>query len=293
MREQVAQLGPEDRVVAERVVGRLELLERGHQRLRHVAATEVALHPPPPGAVGVEQAGMDRRRAERHVGAVVAGGAGPLDEEGDAERVLASDAAPATRGRSTPDATSTPTAGIARSAPATLAGSRPPARVTGTSRATAAASRSAARVPVPPGCGPPAVSRRSRSAPRGEVGAAARHEVGRRPRDGSPVRRRADGGPSRSGAATPARHSTGSFAAQLDDVGVERGDEPRRSGSPVGVGGDRDDQRPAVAGAGRPRQARERRGLVELERPGRAGHDVEPDRVGAGARPRRGRRRRR
>ena len=63
--QQLAQLGPEDRVVAERVVGGLELLERGHQRLGDVAAAEVALHPPAPGAVGVEQAGMDRRRAER------------------------------------------------------------------------------------------------------------------------------------------------------------------------------------------------------------------------------------
>ena len=44
--EQLAQLRPEDRVLAERVVGRLELLERGHQRLGHVAAAEVALQPP-------------------------------------------------------------------------------------------------------------------------------------------------------------------------------------------------------------------------------------------------------
>ncbi len=65
VREQLAQLGPEDRVLAERVVGGLELLERGHQRLGHVATTEVALHPPPPGAVGVEQAGDGRGSGRR------------------------------------------------------------------------------------------------------------------------------------------------------------------------------------------------------------------------------------
>ncbi len=81
--EQAAQVGPERRVVAQRVVGVLELGQGGHQRLGHVAAPEVALHPPATGGVGVEQAGMDRRRAERDVGAVVAGGLGALDEQGD------------------------------------------------------------------------------------------------------------------------------------------------------------------------------------------------------------------
>ena len=88
MRQQVAQLGPEHRVLAEGVIGGLELFERGHQRLRHVATTEVALHPPPPGAVGVEQPGMDWGRTEGDIGAIVAGGPGTLDEERDQERVL-------------------------------------------------------------------------------------------------------------------------------------------------------------------------------------------------------------
>ena len=44
-------------------------------------------------------------------------------------------------------------------------GESPPARTTGSSRATAAARAGAKRVPVPPGCGPPAVSRSSRSTP--------------------------------------------------------------------------------------------------------------------------------
>ena len=56
---------PRRRVVAEGVVGGLELLERGHQRLRDVAATEIALHPPPAGAVGIEETGMDGCRTER------------------------------------------------------------------------------------------------------------------------------------------------------------------------------------------------------------------------------------
>ena len=88
MRQQVAQLGPEDRVVPERVVGDLELLERGHQRLRDVAATEIALHPPPAGAVGVEETGVDGRRAERDVGAIVAGRPSSLHEQRDPERIL-------------------------------------------------------------------------------------------------------------------------------------------------------------------------------------------------------------
>ena len=86
--EELAQLGPEDRVLAKRVVCLLELLEGGHQGLGDVAAAEVALHPPSPGAIRVEQAGVDRGGPERDVRPVVAGGAGPLDEQGDAERIL-------------------------------------------------------------------------------------------------------------------------------------------------------------------------------------------------------------
>ena len=63
--QQVAQVRPEHRVVAQRVVRGLELGEGRHQRLGHVATTEVALHAPAAGGVGVEQAGVDRRRAER------------------------------------------------------------------------------------------------------------------------------------------------------------------------------------------------------------------------------------
>ena len=133
---------------------------------------------------------------------------------------------PGTRGRSTPDATSTPVAGTARSAPATLAGSRPPARVTGTSRATAAASRSAARVPVPPGC---ASARGVEEEPLDagvEIGPAARHEIGDDRGDGF------DGSAAgrwrtfqvRRGIAPRRLDRFG--AAELDDVGVERGDDP-------------------------------------------------------------------
>ena len=75
--------------MAERRIGRFELLERSHQRLGHVAAAEVALHPPPPGAVRLEQRGVDRRRAEGDVRAVVAGGLGAFHEQRDAERILA------------------------------------------------------------------------------------------------------------------------------------------------------------------------------------------------------------
>ena len=86
--EQVAQLRPEHRILSERVVRRLELLERGHQRFRHVAATEVPLHPPSTRAVRVEQPGLHGGRPERDVRAIVAGRPRPLDEERDPERVL-------------------------------------------------------------------------------------------------------------------------------------------------------------------------------------------------------------
>src|SRR5664280_2316868 len=66
---------------------------------------------------------------------------------------------------STPEATSTPIAGTSATASPTFDGSRPPARMTGISRATAAAIWRAICWPVPPGNGPPAVSRMSRSAP--------------------------------------------------------------------------------------------------------------------------------
>ena len=87
--EQVVELGPEPRVVADGVVGGLELLERRDERLGHVPATEVALHPPPARAIDLEQARVHGRGAERDVGPVPAGVPGALGEQGDAERVLA------------------------------------------------------------------------------------------------------------------------------------------------------------------------------------------------------------
>ena len=109
---------------------------------------------------------MDRRRAERDVRTVVAGGLCALDEQRDLERVLARplpgvsrrlDAA-GRRRRRRPGSR----AGPRRRWPAS--GRRRAS--TGTSRATAAATdRRDARTPVPPGCGPPAVSTRIRSAP--------------------------------------------------------------------------------------------------------------------------------
>ena len=91
--EQPAQLGPEDRVLAEGVVRGFELLEGGHEGLGDVAAAEVALHPPAPGAIRVEQARRHRRRPERRVRTIVTGGPSPLDEERDEIGVL--DRAPA------------------------------------------------------------------------------------------------------------------------------------------------------------------------------------------------------
>ena len=109
-REQLAQLGPEARVVAELVVRSLQLGECAHERLGHVPAAELAGRRPiarwhplrgGPGRPGLagsrgsggqsEPRGLVSRRA-RH-------GAGPCAA-----------ARPGTRGASVPDATSTPTA---------------------------------------------------------------------------------------------------------------------------------------------------------------------------------------
>ena len=73
---------------------------------------------------------------------------------------------PGWRGNSTPDDTSTAVAGMVRSVSATVAGVSPPASITGTSRAIAATVAASARTPVPPPCGPPAVSMSTRSTPR-------------------------------------------------------------------------------------------------------------------------------
>ena len=62
-RQALAQLGPEARVVAQRGVGPLELLEGCHERLRHVPPAELAIDAPAPRRVGIEQAGMDRASA--------------------------------------------------------------------------------------------------------------------------------------------------------------------------------------------------------------------------------------
>ena len=65
--EQLAKLRPEDGVLTKGGVGGLELLEGRHQRLGHIPAAEIALHPPPAGAVRVEEARVDGRRPERDV----------------------------------------------------------------------------------------------------------------------------------------------------------------------------------------------------------------------------------
>ena len=86
--QQPAQLGPEDRVIADRQVGFLELFEGGHQGLGDISAAEVAFHPPSTKTVGVEQAGVERGRAIRQVRPVVPRGTRPLGEDRDAKRVL-------------------------------------------------------------------------------------------------------------------------------------------------------------------------------------------------------------
>ena len=151
------------RVVAERVVGRLELLERRRRASRARTGRRSRAPSPsgrrrPPRAARRGPASARRRRW-----AVVGGRA----RRASTNRATRSGSL---RGRSPGVARRLDAATPRRRRPPgsragprpTFAGSRPPASVTGTSRATAAASATSARVPVPPGCGPPAVSRRIR-----------------------------------------------------------------------------------------------------------------------------------
>ena len=164
--QELAQLGPEDRVVAEGGIGGLELLERADERLGDEAPAEVALDAPVAAGVGLEQAGVDGRRAGRRCSG---GRSGPRGRAWRRARRRAGPCAAAHPGHARRlhaggdvDADGGDGAGAR---PRRSPGSRPPARMTGTSRATAAARAASARVPVPPGCGPPAVSRRIRAAP--------------------------------------------------------------------------------------------------------------------------------
>ena len=86
---------------------------------------------------------------------------------------------------------------------------------------------------------------------RREVGTATRRRASAATAAASAARRPADGGPSTSGAADRARRRDGFGAAELDDVGVDRGDDRGRGPSRRGVGGDRDDR----AAGRRPRRA--------------------------------------
>ena len=124
-----------------------------------------------------------------------------------------------TRGASVPEATSTPVAGMARSASATLAGCSPPASVTGTWRATAAAMlrlhahAGATRVPAaggveqdPLGAG---LELRTGARPIDDVRVVVRPHLERLPDGPSELRDGRDR----------------LVAAQLDGVGVDGGDD--------------------------------------------------------------------
>ncbi len=281
-RQALAELGPEARVVADPGVGALETLERGHQRLGHVAAAELAVDPPAAGRVRLEETGMDRRRAGRDVGPVDPGRAGPLGEQRDAERVLARALAGCSRrldargdvdadGRDLEDGRGRRWPGRARRR------ARPAAR--GRRRRPAAP---AARVPVPPGIRaagrveqeplgpggeerPPAVRDRRRG--RG-------HEVVRRggrqvERPSRPLGRARPRAPA---ARSPLSWiASGSTAATIS---ASRAAPASAVTATIAAG--------RAAGGDRPGESGQLGRLVELERPGRARHEVEPDRVGAG-----------
>ena len=216
---------------------------------------------------------MDGRRAERQVRPVVAGRPGALDEQRDAQRILARPLARADAGRSTPDATSTPTAGTARTASRDvggieaagqddrhLAGDRR-GQPLGDARAGAAGMWPAGGVEEEP------------LDTAGEVGTAARRRCSAAAAAAvAPARRPAGGGPSRSGGRAAARRSSDSAPLSWTTSGsIARDDRGQLVGA--AVGGHGDDPRPAPAGASRPDQRgpgpRPRRGRARAASPGR------------------------
>ena len=241
--------------------------------------------PQRPAASASSRPGVDRGRAGRRRAAGRAGGAGALDEQRDAERVLARALAGDAR-RLDARGDVDPDRRDRRGGPApTFAGSRPPARITGTSRATAAASGAADRVPVPPGCGPPAVSSRIRSAPGGEdtSGRSATASAASRRRRRSPARPAGRWSTFQTGRPSAATSVRRLVAGELDASGSTAATISASRASPAsavtatirGAG---------AAGARSPgRVAARSAASSSVERARRAGHEVEPDGVGAGA----------
>ena len=83
MELQLAQLGPEARVMACLPPRRLQLVQGGDKGLGDVSPAEVAVEPPATLSVGLEERVRNRRRSNRDVRAVEPGGSGPLGEESD------------------------------------------------------------------------------------------------------------------------------------------------------------------------------------------------------------------
>ena len=259
------------------LVRRLELLESGHEGLGDVAATEVALHPPPARDVGVEEAGMNGGRPERDRRAVVAGGPRTLDEQGHTERVLrralTRDPRTLSAGRDVhPIRRDGPEGG--RHVGRVEAAGQGDRHFPGDGRGQAFSGAS----PGPARVRPAGSVEEEAFDTAGEIGTTARHDVrGRRCEVPGLRRRQVEHLP------CPAPDRPGALdrlvPVELDDVRVERrqhrGEQARRR-----IRSDRDDQGSVSAsgGAGQPGQGG---GLVQGECPGCVGDDVEPDRVGA------------
>ena len=77
---ELAQLGPEARIVTRLPPGAFELVERRDERLGHVATAEVAVQAPLAVLVGFEEGLWNRRGSGRHVWPVEACRPGPLHE---------------------------------------------------------------------------------------------------------------------------------------------------------------------------------------------------------------------
>ena len=277
-REEGAQLGPEDRVVAEPRVRILELAERGDERLGDVAAAERPVHSPATGRVRIDESRVDGLGPGGHVGPVEARRAGTFREQRDGERILGRPLTGVARAFDPrrhvhPDGRHGQQRGrdVGRVEPARqddrdlARHGRRDGRVR--ARAGPARVRPAGRVEEDPlGAGGEVRLRPGERVGRGNASpGSGRGQVHDDPR-GS--RRRRD-------------PFLGLPARVLDDVRIDVADD-RGEQRRVGVRGDRHHGRGLAGRRARPGQTREVRALGERDLAGRAGHEVQADGVRPG-----------
>ncbi len=277
--EQLAEVRPEPRVVAKRGVRVLELAERRHERLGDVAPAELALDAPSAVVVGLEQPRVDRGRTDGEVGPVDAGRPGPFHEQRHHERVLARALVPLPRsldpgGDVDADRRSRPNrVADGRRVEAAGKDDRDLARNRGGERRRGAGP-GAARVGTSG-----RVEQQAFGAGREELATLRDDRRGGCGHVRRLVARQVDDLP---GLAPDGGDRRGLLATgQLDGIRVEARDD---LADPLlaRIGGDGDDLRQAGGGRQCPGDAPQLDGFIEGQRPRRARHEIEPDRVGAG-----------